>query len=135
MNLILGSVAAASIASTTLKMPRLFDEISRFVMEASANGSSIDCSVIRLAKLRLKIADDGTVGVLFSATEAMELNIPKSRRTPRTIAIKEPTNVPATIFRKFFIIFRIINKTNVIKTLHFSQSIAHTPDILNIDRC
>jgi hypothetical protein len=69
-------------------------------------------------KLRLRTADFGTVGFALLENVAIEPTIPSRIKNPIVIARRDPTKVPRTIFRKFFIsvifilftVFRLIKK-------------------------
>ena len=74
---------------------------------SAEKGSSTDCSVIANEKFRAITALDGTTGVLLSVKEANDDINPINKKKPASIAIRDPINVAATIFRKFFIFVRI----------------------------
>jgi hypothetical protein len=88
-------------------MPVLFEDIDAIGFNAE-NGSSTDCSVIADEKLSARTALEGTTGTLLSENVASEPIIPIRIKMPRTIARSEPTKVPATIFRKFFILYVVL---------------------------
>jgi hypothetical protein len=58
---------------------------------------------MRVPKSMLKMAALGTTG-LVSDKLAMEPTIPSNRKNPIAKAIIDPTKVPKTILRKFFIL-------------------------------
>ena len=102
MNFIAGSVAALSIERINEYMPCVFPDVPwSGLMEEK--GSSMFCSEILIPKSMLSMADFGTTG-LVSEKLAMDPINPSIRKNPTVKAIKEPTKVPKTILKKFFMV-------------------------------